>query len=118
MELWIRSQDQETLVKVDGLKTYSTEISGKDVFEIEDNKYHTLGAYKSKERLLEVLDEIATIIKNRYIVKANALLKPDDLAKEQKRLDYLYSGEFIIEKPPFEIEPINSNVIYYEMPKE
>ena len=31
---------------------------------------------------------------------------------------YFYSGEFIIEKPPFEIEPINSNIIYYEMPKE
>lgn len=114
MELWIRSQDKNKMIQVQTLKINN---EGHDnLFSIYDK--NTLGVYKGRKRALEVLDEIAATIKNRYIVKPNTLLKQDDLAKEQKRLDYLYSGEFIIEKPPFEIDPINSNIIYYEMPEE
>lgn len=56
MELWIRSQDRESLYKIDCLYvggTYNNEIqcvSG------------SLGKYKSKERALEVLDEIQNYI--------------------------------------------------------
>ena len=79
----------------------------------------TLGTYKTKERALEVLDEMSSKIKNRYIVKPSApIISTKDISNEEARLNYLYSGEFIMEKPPFEIEPINKDVIYYEMPKE
>ena len=128
MELWIRSQNKEKLVKVNELSLYDSNILKND-FVLNDkpdysnisiiaNDNYNLGTYKSKERALEVLDEIATTIKNKYIVKPNTILKPDDIAKEHKRLNYLYSGEFIMENPPYEIVPINSNIIYYEMPEE
>ena len=128
MELWIRSQNKEKLVKVNELFLHDNNILKNEFIlnaepdysniSIIANDNYNLGTYKSKERTLEVLDEIATTIKNRYIVKPNAILKQDDIAKEHKRLNYLYSGEFIMESPPYEIVPINSNIIYYEMPEE
>ncbi len=59
MELWIRSQDKTKLVKVDN-------ISYMDMAEDMDSEKHSLwndckgilGTYKTKERALEVLDEI------------------------------------------------------------
>ena len=56
MDLWIRSQDRETLTKT-------------EILVIEDNmivdyyqKRIILGEYKTKERALEVLDEITDFI--------------------------------------------------------
>ena len=63
MELWIRSQDKMKLVN--NCKLYiSNEIRNEYVIEDVNNKYLKLGTYKSKERALEVLDEIQNIIKN------------------------------------------------------
>ena len=117
MELWIRSQDRLRLCKANNLfiKNLSICCSCND----ENNDYDYLGVYSTKERALEVLDEISSKIKNRYIVKPSApIISTKDISNEEARLNYLYSGEFIMEKPPFEIEPINKDVIYYEMPKE
>ena len=59
--MWIRSQDKKTLVKADKL------IIGYDkdekVYEIH-NVYDSLGTYKSKERAIEVLDEIQSCVNN------------------------------------------------------
>ena len=59
--MWIRSQDKKTLVKADKL------IIGYDkdekVYEIH-NVYDSLGIYKSKERDIEVLDEIQSCVNN------------------------------------------------------
>lgn len=61
MELWVRSQDRDYLEKVE--KIYFWESSfGK--YQIESNG--ELGIYKTKERALEVLDEI-----QRYILLPN-----------------------------------------------
>lgn len=117
MELWIRSQDRLRLCKANNLfiKNLSICCSCND----ENNDYDYLGVYSTKERALEVLDEISSKIKNRYIVSTTtAIISKDEMANEYKRLNYLYSGEFIMEEPPFEIKPINNDVIYYEMPKE
>ncbi len=57
MELWIRSQDREDLIEV-----HSVEVDIKDKIKIitliNANTIIDLGIYKSKERALEVLDEI------------------------------------------------------------
>ncbi len=59
MELWIRSQDKETLLQV-----YNIHLNYEDndnMFWLSNNdgrQYTTLGTYKTKERTLEVLDEI------------------------------------------------------------
>ena len=63
MELWIRSADKEIL-----LKTNELEIETNMIIAFDENKYQCLGTYKSKERALEVLNEIQSILnlKNMY----------------------------------------------------
>lgn len=60
MELWIRSQDRSTLMKVNYIY-----VTGKEVCAYDENKcWSTIGTYKTKERALEVLGEIQTEISN------------------------------------------------------
>lgn len=54
MELWIRSQDKTFLRKVNTIGI----VEGRDFWGIEDNFRVSLGEYKTKERALEILDEI------------------------------------------------------------
>ena len=56
MELWIRSQDKEVLTRVVDIwkDADKNEIWSKSSFAIKN----CLGIYKTKERALEVLDEI------------------------------------------------------------
>ena len=64
MELWIRSQDKETLMKANYF-----EIEQRDknflIMARDGSPYfdQCLGLYKTKERALEVLDEIQRILK-------------------------------------------------------
>ena len=62
MNLWIRSQDGKKLIKVNELKMET--VKGGNTF-IYSNATD-LGTYKTKERALEVLDEI-----QRYILLPN-----------------------------------------------
>lgn len=71
MELWIRSQDREKLLKCNDIA-----ISNNMINEIEtrrlgykivgyfdkNTEYEDLGIYETKERALEVLDEIQNYI--------------------------------------------------------
>ena len=56
MDLWIRSQDKTKLVKVDKILIENSDIGN---FEVG-----MLGTYKTKERALEVLDEIQRLIED------------------------------------------------------
>lgn len=64
MDLWIRSQDRESLTKVSDVEyTYKkgdlyTDVRGKHYIGTYYDDLKILGEYKSKERALEVLDEI------------------------------------------------------------
>lgn len=66
MELWIRSQDKEDLVKVNSLWIMDNQIWMEVPFYENYKKLgltvsghnHKLAEYKTKERALEVLDEI------------------------------------------------------------
>ena len=65
MELWIRSQDKEELVKISGTRIdylRENEIIG----YVEYDGSITLGIYATKERALEVLDEIQQQLVNKY----------------------------------------------------
>lgn len=68
MELWVRSQNKEKLVKVNELSLYDRNVINNN-FVLNDNPDYSdisiiandnynLGQYKTKERALEVLDEI------------------------------------------------------------
>ena len=88
MELWIRSQDRLCLAKADLLVIEDNEIrnyvKGSEFYE-----HFVLGTYKTKERALEVLDEI------------------------QRKLDYIYE----LSLRPRELTTIEHKIVY-EMPKE
>lgn len=65
MELWIRSQDKEVLTRVVDIwkDADKNEIWSKSSFATKN----CLGIYKTKERALEVLDEIQTILETRTV---------------------------------------------------
>ena len=66
MELWIRSQDKTKLVKVDNIAYMdSSEDYEKEVHSLWNDCKGILGTYKSKERALEILDEIQKIFYNK-----------------------------------------------------
>ena len=79
MELYIRSQNKEKLVKVDELSLYDSNILEND-FVLNDkpnysdisiiaNDNYNLGSYKSKKRALEILDHIRILKKILLIYK-------------------------------------------------
>ena len=63
MDLWIRSQDKECLMKINRI---DYDVAGGE-HRIIVNGYETLvGKYKTKERALEVLDEIQKYIGDNF----------------------------------------------------
>ena len=71
MELWIRSQDRASIVKINkqvGLKYNDNKTIIADYIpdfsDKYDGSYDILGTYESKERALEILDEITKKLDN------------------------------------------------------
>lgn len=85
MELWIRSQDKEKLIKCNDIAISTDSEDGKTIgYKIvgyfdKNTEYEDLGIYETKERALEVLDEIQNIfslnIKNKNYDEADLFLK-------------------------------------------
>lgn len=75
MELWIRSQDREDLVKVNALWIMDNQIWMEVPFYDNHKKLgltvtsnnHRLAVYKTKERALEVLDKIQQQMENETV---------------------------------------------------
>lgn len=73
MDLWIRSQDKMNLVKVNQVNvnyTNNMQIIANyipDFIGKEGEYYELLGTYKTKERSLEVLDEIQSAIEHNGV---------------------------------------------------
>lgn len=66
--MWVRTQDKETLVKAD--KLYIDKNNNKYTINFDSctDRWYILGTYKSKERAIEVLDEIdSKIMMNKVI---------------------------------------------------
>ena len=82
MELWIRTQDKTTLIR--SYEIYIVEHSDSYVIRAKRTS-HILGAYKTIERALEVLDEIQKIfdfrIENKNYQEADLLLKANMFPK-------------------------------------
>ena len=104
MELWIRSQDKETLIKCEKILVEK----GKDMFAIlnyiDTKNWFRLGNYKTKERALEVLDEIEKI------------LKPQVITKLGKIVGKTCDGTIYTTPNETEIKELSTYV--YQMPKE
>lgn len=103
MELWIRSQDRERLGKII-LIEYCKDDYGYYLFGWRD-KYEgsRLATYKSKERALEVLDEIQQILVPKF-----KLIKG--------KIEGSFDGTIFKSLDKCEIQQMSCYV--YEMPKE
>lgn len=66
MELWIRSQDKERLVKVYDVYIEGWLIRANFQGHYSGCNYVDLGEYNSKSRALEVLDEIQYLLNNNF----------------------------------------------------
>jgi len=104
MELWIRSQDKTFLKKVNTIGI----VEGEDFWFISENITTDFGKYKTRERALEVLDEIQKLI-DPVLVFKNCECDNDTL-KAIKEI-----GACIVNDNSH-IEQIQSCV--YEMPKD
>lgn len=130
MELLIRSQDKIALIKCNNSIRIGTYKPFVTVIDIDLKTSHkeemyniyvdneSVGRYSSRKRALEILDEISSKIKNQYLVKCHALMKPSDMQKIKRQLEDEYLEDFLLEDQHFEIKPLNQNVIYYEMPEK
>lgn len=70
MNLWIRSQDRTFLRKVNTIGI----VEGRDFWSIDENLTISFGKYKTKERALEVLDEIQDLLQNAYVGDSNRIV--------------------------------------------
>lgn len=69
MNLWIRSQDKKKLVNINAVNILEFEALIAIHGYINSETHFWLGNYKTKERALEVLDEIQrTIAKNQSLI--------------------------------------------------
>ncbi len=80
--MWIRSQNKETLANADKLYIGKNNNKYTINFDTYIDGWYILGTYKSKERAIEVLDEIQTWIE-RYEANKNNL----------------FSGHFVYQMP-------------------
>ena len=92
MELWVRSQDKKKLVKVDELKMETVKDGNTFIYSHATD----LGTYETKERALEVLDEIQKMMTLRLTLEGT--YQENDLAIKSNILCFM--------------------VKIYEMPKE
>lgn len=114
MELWIRSQDGSQLISTSDIfvRKYSTgENNTKYKITCIENKLYrgwcNLGVYETKERALEVLDEIQDLIKPRIITTSY-----ECEIKDSNKLN------FELEMTPQKTEIQELSTVVYEMPKE
>ena len=93
MELWIRSQDKDSLIKVEKIELNYDYLCCNDIqlIHIETDKGR-IGSYSTKERALEVLDEIQSIIIGKYMCDINLeeafskIGNEEDIAKLLKQM--------------------------------
>lgn len=106
MDLWIRSQDKTRLVKVCSLEYGEYNeihyINGYCVNEVDN---YDLGTYKTKERALEVLDEI------------QSLLQPEIIYHQEKPVETIQEGCYqLSQKVNMELQELSTYV--YQIPEE
>lgn len=106
MNLWIRSQDKEKLICCNdiAIKSFLFNEIPKDEWSYsivgyfdKETEYETLGSYETKERAIEVLDEIQKLLTPNFNV--NGSYQEVDLILKSYLLNTQYG-------------------VIYEMPKE
>lgn len=111
MELWIRSQKNNRirpiLIKVESLEL-GDDLEGMDC--IVANNLYNLGTYETKERTLEVLNEIENLLNPKYLIRIGS--------DAQKIADFLNTGDaYFKTEGNGNIKNIN-NTFVYRMPEK
>lgn len=111
MEVWVRNMWKHGLYKVDGV--VAREVNGK--WEITDlRSVLPLGEYPTKERCLEIIDEIQKLLCQTFMIFRNLDI-PEDVAEYLKpKKGIVYQAE---NQTP-SIEYHGQSVVVYEMPKD
>lgn len=104
MNLWIRSQGDSRLSKIEWVNIAEFNIDGLKGYSIYCNN-GWIGEYKTKERALEVLDEIQNLIMPKLYVKTEPIETIQDAV-----------SNIVIQREKSLIEQMD--VIVYQMPKE
>lgn len=108
MELWVRSQDKTKLVKIDNISYLDmSDDYEKEVHSLFNDCKGILGVYKTKERALEVLDEIQMLLQ--------PIIEYKPIVQEEYNPLYTYK-HFVKVDDNVEIEELSTFV--YNMPKE
>lgn len=113
MELWIRSQDKWELHKVEHIR-----------IEMEESYFNIMtginlvGTYKTKERALEVLDDIQNKLKSIFLMKSKDAEYDKYILDAKRYLEELNDICLVTGDKCFDLKPINVGVYVYEMPKE
>lgn len=105
MNLWVRSQDKRILQKVDNI-FLNANYENKRISTYDGNNTE-LGTYKTKERALEVLDEIQMLLQ--------PIIKYEPIVQEEFNPSYKYK-HFVKVDDNMEIKELSTFV--YQMPKE
>ena len=105
MELWVRSQDKECLINISNIQyVYKNNMHGLGTYY--DN-LKILGTYKTKERALEVLDEIQSLLQPTIEYKP--------IVQEEYNPAYEYK-HFVKVDDNMEIKELSTFV--YQMPEK
>ena len=95
MELWIRSQDKENLIPI---KNPICVYDNKIIYKESASYVITIGEYETKERALEVLDEIQNILSPKYILDASSIKPDGDFYEENGVIFQKYNANAKIEE--------------------
>lgn len=133
MELWIRSQDKTKLIKAENIMITEDVIMGMTIVDV--SKGETIqppikseimiiasdafvGKYPTKERALEVLDEIQSKLKGTFLMKMRDAKYSKYIEDGKKYLENLNGTSIVTGDACFDIEPISKDIYVYEMPEE
>ena len=94
MNLWIRSQDRTFLRKVNTIGI----VEGRDFWSIDENLTVSFGKYKTKERAIEVLDEIQNILRPKYILDSSSIKPAGNFYEENGMIFQNYDANAKIEE--------------------
>lgn len=106
MNLWVRSQDKRMLMKVDNI-FLNANYENKRICSYDGDYNTELGTYKTKERALEVLDEIQMLLQ--------PIIKYEPIVQEEFNPSYKYK-HFVKVDDNMEIKELSTFV--YQMPAE
>lgn len=111
MDLWIRSQDRETLCKVECVELMHNDPKYTKIFLNGNFPDLVVGVYE-KKRALEVIDEIQNFLTPRFLIS-----RYSDNDYVENVFSKMTAGK-VIPDDKLEIRNINRDCWVYEMPQE